>query len=125
MKPLYKSTVIMILTALALLGTASAKEKNHEWLPGTVISQNFETSNNGVAVMPIGSMIAGIPIRRLSNTVVVESGGYRFQWLEVTPRKITLVVNDTVRYYRDGKYFVVLDMQNKKHKFVAIGITKL
>ena len=70
-----------------------------------------------------------MPINLRSNIVVVETGAYRYTWQELTRSPnwhhfVVLTVNDEVRFYRDGQWFMVLGSQGKKHKFTLNGATK-
>lgn len=60
---------------------------------------------------------------------MVEKGDYRYTWEEFTRSPnwhhfVVLTVNDQVKFYRDGRWFVVLDSQGDKHKFTLIAATK-
>ncbi len=90
-----------------------------------VLSQNISSYNAGVAVVPVGGMLAGVPINRRSNTVVVQVGSQRITWSEVGTKTIVLPVNGEVPFYRDGNWFIVIDSKNKKHKFMAVHIETL
>jgi hypothetical protein len=105
-------------------------EKPHQWETGTVISQNLGAATAGVYSGPLGSGTVTGPIRLKTNIVVVETGEYRYTWQEFTRSPnmhhfIVLTVNDEVKFYRDGQWFVVLDSQNKEHKFSLIGSTHM
>lgn len=41
-----------------------------------------------------------------------------------TQPELASFVNDEVKFYRDGRWFVVLDSQKTKHKFALIGAAK-
>ncbi|MDR5726639.1 MAG: hypothetical protein RB191_04130 [Terriglobia bacterium] len=87
-----------------------------------VISQEIGSYNNGAAVVPYGNMLFAAPIRRQSNIVVVETARHRLTWSESPRDRHTLVlsVNDTIQFYYDGKWFIVLDSKHKKHKFALV-----
>ena len=85
-----------------------------------VISQDIGAYRNGVAVMPVGTMLAGVPIVRRSDIVVVQTDKYRLTWSEIGRKFIVLPVNGTVSFYRDKNSFIVLDSEGKKHKFALI-----
>ena len=111
-----------MLVAIALLSfclPAFAK-KEPELHPAKVISQNVGSSGNGVAVVPLGNMVAGVPINRRSDIVVVETGKYRLTLSEVGRNFIVLPVNDTIQVYQDRNWIIVLDSQKKKHRFVVV-----
>lgn len=91
---------------------------------GRVLQQNIDSEDRGTAVMPIGTMIAAIPISRQSNIVVVQAGGQRMTWSERITRRgpIVLPVNGEVYFYRDGNWFVVEDAKRKVHKFSLLHV---
>jgi hypothetical protein len=106
-----------------------AAEKPHQWETATVISQNLGSRPAGIYSGPAGEGQAVIPINLRSNIVVVETGAYRYTWQEFTRSPnwhhfVVLTVNDDVKFYRDGQWFMVLDSQGKKHKFTLIGAAK-
>ena len=87
-----------------------------------VVSQEIGSYNAGAAVIPIGTMLAGVPITRVSDVVVVETAQYRLTWQEQMTRRgpVVLPVNGTVQFYQDGRFFIVLDAAHKKHKFAVL-----
>ena len=114
-----RSRIVFALALLCFCVPAFAK-KHHEFQSAKVISQNIKSYNNGVAIVPLGTMVAGVPINRRSNIVVVETDKYRLTWSEVGRKAIVLPVNETIQFYRDGDWFIVLDSKEKKHKFALI-----
>ncbi len=119
-----RSRVVVAVVLLPFCVPAFAK-KTLEFHSEKVISQNIGSYDNGVAVVPLGTMAAGVPIRRRSNIVVVENAKYRLTLSEVGRNFVVLPVNDTIQMYQDGKWFVVLDSQKKKHQFVLIHVENI
>ena len=70
------------ILGVALLVASTALAKEHDWKTGKIISQNISSDSNGTAVVPIGGIIAAVPIRRVTNTVVMEANGYRVTLVE-------------------------------------------
>jgi hypothetical protein len=104
-------------------------EKPQQWETATVVSQDLGSNSAGVYSGPVGSGQIAAPINLRSNVVVVDTGAYKYTWSEYTRSPnwhhfIVLTVNDKVKFYRDDQWFVVLDSQNKKHKFSLIGAVK-
>ena len=98
---------LMLATCFAVMA-----EKPHQWETATVISQRLTTN---------------------SSTVVVFTGGNSYVWQEFTRSPdwhdfIVLVhdqtVHDQVKFYRDGRWFMVLDDQGEMHRFGLIRATK-
>ena len=118
-----KSATLFALTMILLVPFLAVAEKQHNWETAKVISQDVNTYNSGAVAMPIGTMIAAVPIRRRSNIVIVETDAQRLTWSEAGKNTVILPVNGSVRFYRDGNWFIVLDSKNKKHKFGLIGMT--
>ena len=117
-------SLLMLATSIVVMA-----EKPHQWETATVISQNLGSSPAGTYRGPLGSGQATVPINIKSNIVVVETGDYRYTWQEFTRSPnwhhfVVLTVNDKVKFYRDGQWFVVLDSQGKKHNFTLIGAVK-
>ena len=56
--------------------------------------------------------------------MVVETDQYRYRWQEQGKNFVVLAVNDSVKFYRDGAWFVVLDVKNKKHRFSLVGAVR-
>jgi hypothetical protein len=114
----------MLITPISVIA-----EKTHLWETATVISQNLGTHEAGAYVGPLGAGQVAAPINLRSNVVVVKTGNYRYTWQEFTRSPnwhhfVVLTVNDQVKFYRDGGWFVVLDGQGGKHKFTLIGAVK-
>jgi hypothetical protein len=93
--------------------------------PVKVLSQSIGTSNDGVAVMPIGSMLAGVPIRRQSNIVVIETTKARLTLSEKGRHFLILPVNGTVECSHKGSWVIMLDSKKKEHKFAVIHVEML
>jgi len=103
--------VVFGLAALAMCAAVSA-EKPRQWETATVISQKLTSE---------------------SSTVVVDTGAYSYVWQESTRSPdwhhfIVLVhdqtVHDQVKFYRDGRWFVVLDDQGENHRFSLVRAAK-
>lgn len=111
---------------VALLLAFPVLAKPHEWKSCKIVSQNMSSDNGGTAVVPIGGSIAAIPIRRYSNTVVMEANGYRMTLIEKQNRHyLVLAENSSAQFYQDGKWFVFLDIEKKEHKFSLVHLEKL
>ena len=120
----YAFSLLILVTSISVVG-----EKPHQWETATVISQNLGARQAGTYVGPLGAGQVAAPINLRSNVVVVETGDYRYSWEEFTRSPnwhhfVVLTVNDQVKFYRDGQWFVVLDSQGGKHKFTLIGAMK-
>jgi tetratricopeptide (TPR) repeat protein len=102
--------------------TTSSKEQ-HNWERGKVIAQDLSSSRAGTYAGPIGTATVAVPIYRRSNTVVIETDNYRYEWSEVGRSLVVLPVNGFVDFYRDGNWFIVLDSKQKKHKFTLVSMT--
>lgn len=114
---------ILLLSLLAFVPASRAADKR-DWRTARVISQNISSSTAGTYAMPVGTAVIAVPIRRMSNVVVVETPHDRMTWVELGGKVIILSVNEDVRYYMDGEHFVVLDSKGKKHKFALVGMEK-
>lgn len=104
-------------------------EKPHSWEIGTVVSQNLGSQAAGVYDAPMGNARIAAPLYLKTNIVVVETQQYQYRWQEYTRSPnfhhfLVLIVNDEVKFYRDGSWFIVLDNNNKKHKFALVGAVK-
>lgn len=106
---------ILCLTALA------EAEKVRDWEMAKVISQKVGSDAAGAYAAPIGSAVVAVPIYRRWSFVVVETEHYRYQWQERPGKTLIFNVNEFVRFYRDGDWFVVLDSKNNKHKFALVS----
>jgi hypothetical protein len=111
---------------VALLVASTVLAKAHEWKTCKIISQNMSSDDGGTAVVPIVGMIAAVPIRRYSNTVVMEANGYRMTLVEKQNKHyLILAENSSAQFYQDEKWFVFLDMAKKEHKFSLVHLEKL
>jgi hypothetical protein len=107
----------------ALLLAYPVLAKPHEWKTCKIISQNMSSDNNGTAVVPIGGILAAVPIRRYSNTVVMEANGYRMTLVEKQNKHyLVLAENSGAQFYQDGKWFVFVDVEKKGHKFSLVHL---
>lgn len=93
--------------------------------PAKVISQNIGSEDHGIAVMPVGSVLAGIPITRTHDIVVIETARYRLTMSEIGRKFIILPVNETIEVSQEGNQIIVLDAKKKKHKFEVVHAEKL
>jgi hypothetical protein len=116
---LCRKTLCVVLLAAPF---AFPAEKQRNWEHAKVIAQNVNSSAAGAYAAPLGTGAVAVPIYRRSNIVVVETDTYRYEWSEVGRTPVILPVNGFIDFYRDGKWFVVLDAKQKKHKFGLIGM---
>jgi hypothetical protein len=109
-----KRCLVQVVLGLVLLGACAAvtAEDTHQWETATVISQKLNSD---------------------SNMVILDTGGYRYEWQESTASPgwqnfIVLTspkqVHEQVKFYRDGKWFVVLDSQGREHEFSLVRAMK-
>jgi hypothetical protein len=116
----------LTLGAVVVLATSVALAKPHEWKTGKIISQNIASDNGGTAVVPVGGIIATVPIRRVSNTVVMEASGYRMTLVEKQNKHyLVLAENGDAQFYQDGKWFVFQDIEKKEHKFSLVHMERI
>lgn len=121
---------LFILIASAVV----VAEEPHQWETATVISQTIGSSPMGACSGQVGSDAVAAPTNRQSNTVVVDTGRYRYSWQELTGgpdwhQFIVLtghdhIAHEQVKFYRDGPWFVLLDDQGEKHKFCLLHAIK-
>lgn len=90
-----------------------------------VISQQIGMYNGGSALMPLGGGLVDVPITRRTNLLVVETATHRAALSEVGRHFLLLSANQTISYYRDGNWVIVLDSENKKHKYAVVGLQTL
>lgn len=115
-----------LVLGVVLLIASTAFAKQHDWKTGKIISQNISSDNGGTAVVPVGGIIAAVPIRRVTNTVIMEANGYRFTLVEKQNKHyLVLAENGDAQFYQDGKWFVFLDVEKKEHKFSLTHMEKL
>jgi hypothetical protein len=69
--------------------------------------------------------LIGVPIRRSSDIVVIETTNQRMTLAERGRKFILLPVNSTIMCYQDGTTIVVLDTKRKKHKFSIIHLENI
>jgi hypothetical protein len=109
-------------------------EESRQWETATVISQTIGSSPMGDCSGQVGSGAVAAPTNRKSNTLVVDTGRYRYSWQELTGgadghQFIVLtghdhIAHEQVRFYRDGQSFVLLDNQGEMHKFCLLHAIK-
>jgi hypothetical protein len=94
--------------------------------PAKVIYQDIGSENRGTAVLPLAGGIAGVPITRSTNIVMIETKTYRVTMVEDARKNfIVLPVNGTVQFYEEKERIIILDSKNKKHKFVVTHAEKI
>lgn len=113
-----------LLAIFLALATSLFAEKPRNWETARVVSQNLGSERAGAYAAPMGGGAVAVPLYRRWNVVVVETEQFRYEWQERGRTAIILTVNDNVRFYRDGNWFVVLDSNNKKHKFALTSSIK-
>ena len=121
--------VVSGLTLLTLCAVVLA-EDSHPWETATVISQNIGSSVMGECSAEVAAGSVAAPIDRKLNTVVLDTGRYRYSLQEITigpdwHHFIVLTGNDRiaheqVKFYRDGSLFVVLGDQGEEHRFCLL-----
>jgi hypothetical protein len=131
-----KRDLVRIVFSLFILTTSATvmAEEPHHWETATVISQNLGGSVMGECSDQVGGGSVAAPTDRKLNTVVVDTGRYRYSLRELTGGSdwnhfIVLtghrgVAHDQVKFYRAGQLFVVLDNQGEKHEFCLLHATK-
>ena len=112
---------VLAIGLLYIALPASAKEQP-ECHSAKVLSQEIGTYENGLAVVPMGTMVAGVPLRHRSNVVTVQTTNHRLTLSEQGNKTVVLSVNEEVQVCRDGNWFVVLDSTKKKHKFSLVHL---
>jgi hypothetical protein len=122
-----KPGLAQVVFGLAVLATSAAVIAigPQQWETATVISQTIGSSTMGEC----GGESDG-----KSNTVVVDTGSYRYSWQEITSGSdwhhfIVLtghdgIAHEQVKFYRDGERFVISDDQGDKHKFCLLQSMK-
>lgn len=113
---------LITLAAFFLLAAdAFAKDKPPiVWEEARITAQTQDTAQGGIATLPIGTGIFTVPITRRTNTIDIETDRYVCQWVEdLTKSKTFLVlpVGETIRFYRDKNWFILMDHNHKKHYF--------
>ena len=121
-----RETMKTLVLVVVLLAAFPVLAKTHELKTCKIISQNMSSDSNGTAVVPIGGIIAAVPIRRVSNTIVIEASGYRMTLVEKQNKHyLVLAENSEAQFYQDGKWFVFVDIEKKEHKFSLVHMEKL
>ena len=121
-----RGLVQVVLGLVVVINSAAVTaEESYKWETATVISQTIGRSPMGECSEQVGSH---------SNTVVVDTGTYRYSWQELTDGSdwhhfIVLtghdrIAHEQVKFYRDGQWFVVLDDQGEKHRFCLLHSMK-
>jgi hypothetical protein len=114
----------LLVIGFALAASALAKDPAPVWEEGLVTGQSQDSSPGGFYAAPIGTGVIGVPITRRTNTVDIESGRYHYQWVENTAKShgyIVLPVGETVRFYREKNWFIIMDARQKKHYFAIVS----
>ena len=115
---------ILVLLAVLLTAVRSAAKDWPKWESAMVISQELGAAPGGAYAGPLGGGAIAVPLYRRFSHVVLDTGAYQIGLDEAGRKPLILVVNDKVQFYRDGKFFIILDAQGKKHKFGVTGIVK-
>ena len=115
-----KKVLVVLIAGLAALPAWAKKNQPVPLQTGTVISQEIGAYKAGTAIAPIGTMLIGAPIMRVSDIVVVETPTVRMTWSEYLPQRkkpVVMTVNGPVQFYQDKGWFVVFDTAQKPHRF--------
>ena len=113
---------LMFALVLTLGAPSFAAKPAPVWQKGVVVSQDLNSSQAGTYAAPMGNATIAIPVYRTSNSAVIETDKYRFQWLESGNRPLVLPVNSEIEFYQEGDWFIVLDSKHHKHKFSLVGM---
>jgi hypothetical protein len=119
-----KALLSLFLLCFALPALAKSQPEIHK---AKVISQNIGSYNGGVAAVPLGTSVVAVPINRRTNTVVLETPHKRITVIEIGNQNhfLVLPVNGTADFYVDGNRIVMVDSNNKKHKFGVVHLEEL
>jgi hypothetical protein len=99
------------------------KEKPCNWQPAKVVSQNIGAENHGMATVPVGTILATVPMNRTVNSVEIETVRYRIGLVEIVRKHfLILPVNGDIGFCRDGDHILLMDSHRKLHKF---GVTSM
>ena len=118
----------LTLGVTVLLAASIALAKPHDWKTGKIIGQSTASVDGGLMVVPFGppGVSTAVPIKQVSNTVIMEANGYRMTMVEKQNRHyLVLAENTEAQFYQDGKWFVFLDVGKKEHKFSLVHMEKL
>lgn len=114
----FKATILTVLAIAICLG---AKPKDVTWETGTVLAQNMTVhERTGTWMSPTSNQIQNYPMYLKRNSVAIRVGNRVYEWVEKNGTMV-LPVNGTIQFYREKGMFIVLDSQNKPHKFVAVS----
>lgn len=111
---------ISLLLCLGALAPAQAP-------PGTftahVVHQEIGSENGGSAVIPLNGALIGMPIMRRTNMVILQTAHHRLEIAESSKDRhlIVLTVGGDVSVTREKQWFIILDSENKKHKFSVVS----
>ena len=109
------------ILALALTLATAAYAKTHQWHDATVAAIASQTSDDGTAVVPVGGIIAAVPIRR---TVVyyridTDSVKYVLAWINKKhPLNVTL--HGKTHIAVEGQNGYILDDSGKTQKLPIV-----
>jgi hypothetical protein len=103
--------------SLCLFGVA----KNRNWQDAILADIRSTTDNNGVAAMPIGSMVYGVPIRRVDTYLSVDAADMKYVLYAKPHRKpLNLTVHGKTKIAVEGTTAYLLDDGGKELKLPIV-----
>jgi len=107
--------------AFALILSTSAYAKSHQWQDATVAKIASQSSDSGTAIVPIGGIIAAVPIRHnvIYYRIDTETTKYILSWVNKKhPLNVTL--NGKTKIAIEGQNAYVLDDAGKAQKLPIV-----
>lgn len=122
-----KTPAVSLLLVLLCL-SASGEAQNRQWKGATVAKITTETADGGLAVLPLGGAVFGVPIthHRVFYHIETEDVTYVLAWVnKKNPLNVTLGGKTKVALDRNGRDAHILDDAGKEVKIpIARKIAK-
>ena len=112
---------IILCVALLFSVCLFAAPKSRNWQDAVLVDIRSTTDNNGVAVVPIGTMIYGVPIRRVDTYLRVETADMKYLLYSKPHKKpLNLTIHGKTKIAIEGTTAYLLDDGGKELKLPIV-----
>jgi hypothetical protein len=121
-------TRILALVIFVFFFSASALAEDRQWKDATVAKVTAETTDGGVAILPLGGGLVGVPIKhhKLFYHMETEDVTYVLAWVNKrNPLNVTLYGKTKIALDKNGRDAHILDDAGKDVKLpISMKIAK-
>jgi hypothetical protein len=105
-----------LFVVIPLLCSLSLFAADRKWQEATFVSVQSSSSENGVAVIPSGTMMLGVPLRAVRNYYRIDTADVSYVLVTVNKKPLNLTLHGKTKLAVDGMKAWVMDDSGKEVK---------